>query len=114
MIKYSIANEFSKTPGPRFKKEGNYSGQEFRDDYFINVFDTYSKKGEKILVDLDGGYGYFVSFLEEAFGGLARLRGSKIVLDTLVFKSEEEPSLIDDIRSYIVNASKQKEQQYAK
>ena len=113
MITYKIAVEFTKTPGPRYIKEGEFSGELFRDQYFIKVFDTAVENGEQILVDLDGGYGYFVSFLEEAFGGLARIRGVEIVQRTLIFKSEEEPSLIDEIKSYIKNAKNKKALVYA-
>jgi len=60
--------------------------------------------GSKLLVDLDGGYGYATSFLEEAFGGLARLHGSEGVSKTLIFRSEEEPYLIEAIARFIKEA----------
>ena len=97
MIKINIAKEFTDTPGGRFKKDGKFSGEEFREEILIPL----SEKNEKILIDLDGGYGYPTCFLEEAFGGLARKFGSKKVLKTLEFKSDEEPLLITEIISYI-------------
>ena len=97
----SIAHEYTPLPGPRFKKQGPKSGEEFRESILEPRFKEAQKRGEVILVDLDGGYGYGTSFLEESFGGLARIHGVDAVLDTLIFKSEEEPYLIDDIKRYI-------------
>ena len=55
----------------------------------------------QLVIILDGGFGYAPSFLEEAFGGLAREFGVKEVLDTLEFISDDEPSLISEIKGYI-------------
>ena len=33
MIQLSIANDFSKTPGVRYPEEGEFSGQQFREDF---------------------------------------------------------------------------------
>lgn len=103
-VTLNVASEFSQTPGPRFRTEGRYSGEEFRETILRKRFDEAVKEGAKLQVDLDGGYGYATSFLEEAFGGLARLYDPATVLDTLCFKSKEEPYLIEDIRGYIQKA----------
>ena len=66
------------------------------------------KGNEKLLIDFDGSYGYPTSFLEEAFGGLARIYNAKNVLEKLDFKSDEEPSLIEEVKRYITNASANK------
>ena len=34
LIKYSIANQFSRKPGPRYKEQGKNSGQEFLEESF--------------------------------------------------------------------------------
>ena len=60
----------------------------------------------KLIVDLDGAAGYATSFLEEAFGGLAREFGSQAVSNTLELKSNDEPYLVDEILTYIRNANK--------
>ena len=60
-------------------------------------------KNEVLTVDLDGGYGYATSFLEEAFGGLARELNDPGLLDIKII-SEEEPALIEKIRQYITDA----------
>ena len=100
----NIAREFSDVPGPRFRNEGDNSGQEFLEILLRPKFDEAEKAKKKILVDLDGGCGYPTSFLEEAFGGLARRYSHERVLKVLEFKSDEEPYLISDIRRYIQEA----------
>ena len=67
-----IANEFSETPGPRSRDEGDYSGQQFLEEILKPKFEEAKKTKQKLIVDLDGTYGYATSFLESVFGGLAR------------------------------------------
>ncbi len=100
-INISIANDFSKTPGSRYKKEGDFSGEQFFEEILDPAFDKAEKEGKKILVDLDGTVGYGTSFLEEIFGGLARKYTTKKVLEILEIKSNEEEYLKNDIDEYI-------------
>ena len=68
-MKIKIATEYNQTPGGRFKDEGEFSGEDFRDTLLAPKFQDAISHGEKLVVDLDGGYGYATSFLDEAFGG---------------------------------------------
>jgi hypothetical protein len=96
----SIVRDFSRTPGPRRRTEGKYSGEEFlpilRDRYRQAV-----AQHARLVVDLDGAAGYATSFLEAAFGGLAREVGAQAALATLQFKSDDEPDLVAEIEQYI-------------
>lgn len=104
-ITLSIANEFSKTPGGRYRHEGPFSGQQFREELLLPRFEDALKAKVKLYVDLDGGYGYPSSFLEEAFGGLVREKKSvAVVRDNIVFSSIEEPYRLNDVRRYINEA----------
>ena len=103
-MELNIAKEFSDVPGPRFRREGENSGEEFREKLLKLRFDEAEKAGKKLVVNLDGGCGYATSFLEEAFGGLARLYTPEKVLKVLEFKSNEEPYLISDVTRYIKEA----------
>ena len=103
-VRLNIAREFSEVPGPRFKSEGQHSGEEFREKLLKPRFDKAESDGKNLIVDLDGGCGYATSFLEEAFGGLARLYTPERVLKVVKFKSEEEPYLIFDVTRYIHEA----------
>ena len=96
-----ISSDFSETPGARYRSAGDFSGEEFRDTLLTPKVLEARDQGEKLTINLDGGYGYPTSFLEEAFGGFAREFGVKEVLDTLEFISDDEPSLISEIKGYI-------------
>jgi hypothetical protein len=95
----NIASEFSVTPGPRKRSESDFSGQQFLEDLLRPRFllARKRKKGAILHVDLDGAAGYPTSFLEEAFGGLAREFGSAKVLASLEIVCNDEPYLLDDI-----------------
>lgn len=100
-MRLTIAKDFSETPGGRNKNEGNFSGEEFREKLLIPSYVEAKNQREKLLIDLDGTYGYATSFLDEAFGGLARKFKADKILDVIEFKSEDQPGLIEDIISYI-------------
>ena len=99
-----IAEEFANTPGSRNIDEGSFSGEEFLNSTLRPAFEKALHQKSKILIDLDNTEGYATSFLEEAFGGLARIFGSKIVMRVLEFKSLDEPLLIEEIITYIKEA----------
>lgn len=95
---FSIAKEFSRTPSARKISEGKFSGSELRK--IISPFISEAIHGRyKFTIDLDGTAGYGTSFLEEVFGGLIREEHFlKNDLKTyLIFKSEEDSDLIDEI-----------------
>jgi hypothetical protein len=101
----NIAKEFTPAPGARNVDEGPYSGEEFLNKVLKPKFENALAEDFTILVDLDNTEGYATSFLEEAFGGLARMYGSEKVLNHLEFKSDDEPLLIDEIKMYIQEAN---------
>jgi len=104
MILINICKDFTDTPGARYRSEGDFSGEEFREEILIPKYLEAVKQKEKLKIELDGGYGYATSFLEESFGGLARIYDIQEVLDILLFVSEDEPSLIEEITEYVKNA----------
>lgn len=105
MITINVAKEFTDAPGARYRCEGDFSGEEFREDFLEPRFFQAVNEGKKLFIDLDGGYGYATSFLEETFGGLARKYKDKDkILSTIVLKSDDEPGLIDDIIEYVKKA----------
>lgn len=72
MVQINVADEYTKMPGGRFKSDGEFSGEDFREKYLLPRYIEARKNNEILCVNLDGGYGYGSSFLEEAFGGLVR------------------------------------------
>lgn len=105
-MEINIAVDYTKTPGGRFKKEGPKSGEDFRIQKLEPAYTQAKEKRETLTVNLDGGYGYATSFLEEAFGGLARDLKDPDILKIIVIISEEEPALIAKIKDYIFAALK--------
>lgn len=106
MIQLSIANDFSKTPGVRFPAEGEFSGEQFRENILKQKVDEAIQNNDKLEVDLDGTSGLGPSFLEEAFGGLIREGYDYGQLTSIfVFKSDEVPYYIDDIKRYLKEAN---------
>lgn len=99
-----LAEEFSITPGSRYPDEGNFSGQEFRENILIPKFKEAIESDSYLTVDLDGTLGYGTSFLEEVFGGLARVFSVNEVQKRIKIISTEEDYLIDDINEYIRDA----------
>jgi hypothetical protein len=100
----SIANEFSETPGPRSRVEGDFSGELFLEELLLPRYAQALAQKTALTIDLDGTEGYATSFLESAFGGLARSYEPEQVLKTINFKSEDEPYLIEEIKKYIGEA----------
>ncbi len=97
MLKINIAQDFSDAPGGRYASEGLNSGEEFRKTLLEPLYLKAKESGEKIEVNLDGGFGYLPSFLDEVFGELARQNPNENVADVFIFISNDEPGLIDDI-----------------
>lgn len=101
-----IANDYTKTPGVREEIEGDFPGEEFLEKILLPRFKQAIAEKKKLFVDLDDTAGYATSFLESAFGGLAReYKDHKIILNNLELKSEDDPFLIDDITEYIKDAN---------
>lgn len=90
-----------KFQGPRFRKFGESSGEEFRDDFLIPWLDTVTKDDIGI-VDFSGTKVYMSSFLEESFGGAVR-KGYGDKVSGLKFTNIEQDSL-RDLNQYIGSA----------
>jgi hypothetical protein len=70
MVTIRIADQFSDVPAGRYRTDGQFSGERFRDEFLVPAL----AKEDEVTVEIDGVAGYGSSFLEEAFGGLVRLR----------------------------------------
>lgn len=107
MVKVSVVEDFSRTPGPRYISEGEYSGELFRKTVLLPKVMEAQNAAEDIQVDLDRASGYGTSFLEEAFGGLIREDhiSYDFLKDHLIIKSDEDDIYIQEIKTYMENAS---------
>lgn len=94
-----ISTDFCKSPGARYPEEGDFSGQEFRENVLFPIYQEAKRKGVGLIVDLDGTSGLGTSFLEESFGGLIRVNKLDYndVINTISFVSVENPDYIEEI-----------------
>ena len=94
----SIAKNFSRFPGGRFRTDGPFSGEAFRRKHLVPAL----RMDTPLSVDLNGTLGYGSSFLEEAFGGLVRVEEfTASRLRILLRFVSDDPSLVEEIWSYI-------------
>ena len=101
----NIARDYTPTPGGRYRSDGPCSGEEFRESVLVPVYEKAKSAQEKITIIFDGGYGYARSFLEEAFGGLARKFGGDDTLsDMFILVSKETPSIETFVRQALCTA----------
>ena len=98
-IRIDIAKDFTLTPGPRQKIQGKYSGEEFLEEILYPKYIEAFNNDLILVVCLDGTYGYYDSFIEEAFGGLQRLRNEN-VMERIEIISDEDSSWIEKINKY--------------
>lgn len=67
----NIAKDYTPYPGGRYPNDGDGNGTTFRQLFLEPVLES----GGHARIILDGAEGYPSSFLEEAFGGLVRVKG---------------------------------------
>jgi hypothetical protein len=90
----SIAKDFSRYPGGRWRRDGPHSGEQFRDDVLAPALKSVADDpSAKVVVNIDGVAGYGSSFLEEVFGGVVR----KGVLPARVIETKLEIESKDPI-----------------
>ena len=90
---FKVAEQFTDAPGGRFRKDGDHSGEELRDDYLIPLLDE--NPNEKLTIDFDGIYGIASSTLDEVFYGLVKQKGAEVI-DRIEIVSWEDPSVLFD------------------
>lgn len=107
MIFISVAKDFTRFPAGRYKENGETSGQAFREKFLEEPLGH----GEPVTVDFDGTVGYGSSFLEEAFGGLARKlkQPAEAVLKLLTLVSSDQ-TIRQEVEEYIREAAQAQHQ----
>lgn len=98
-INIHIASEWSKSPTGRYETDGKSNATSFKKKF---IYEPLSR-GKRFVIDLDGTHGYGSSFLDEAFAGLVRDKHvrKEEFFNIFAFKSEEDPSFIDEIAMYV-------------
>lgn len=108
MTALSVARDFSVTPGGRYRRISEFSGEDFRERYLVPAVTA----GKQITIDLDGVLGYGSSFLEEVFGGIVRTMRwtSRQEFDRHVRFTTKRPSWRAEIDAYVDDALKRERQ----
>lgn len=98
----NIKEDFSDSPGARYRKDGPHSGEEFYEEHLKKKFDEAITKNVKLVINLDGVWGYPSSFVSGSFGKLSLAFSAGKVLDTIVFISTESETrkerIIEEIK----------------
>ena len=100
-IYISIAKDFTKTPGGRFKKEGDFSGEEFLEKILLPAFEKAFWENRYIQVDLDGCMGYPSSFICGSFGELQKMYPNIDIFKRIQFISKEDLALPIQIMEWV-------------
>jgi hypothetical protein len=96
-----IAGDFTRFPAGRYKADGPFSGERFRDDFLIPALTSH----DRVTVRLDGVMGYGSSFLEEVFGGLRRDPRFKAAdLSKRIELVSRDGSLVSEIEDYLASS----------
>lgn len=100
MTTVNVAADFSPYLGGRYRADGPWSGEQFRDDVLLPKLEAAMQSNEILVVDLDGVAGVPSSFLEEAFGGLLRRRTAWRVADVerVLRLQAQDPELLPYVR----------------
>lgn len=110
-MEINVVKEYTDKPGARYESQGPNSGEKFRDTILYPKFLEALEKNETLTVNLDGGYGYGSSFLEESFGGLVRRLKKEEkecyakVLEIIII-SNDNKTWLEKIKTYIEEAIK--------
>nr|WP_315423196.1 hypothetical protein [uncultured Pedobacter sp.] len=86
----NIKAEFGDTPGARYRKDGDHSGQEFLEDHLRPKFIKAKESGYILSVVLDGLWGSPSSFISGSFGLLSIEFGKDAVLKHLQLVSSNK------------------------
>lgn len=101
-LRICVREDFSDSPGARYKKDGPYSGEQFYDDLLHPKYKEAREKKVSLEIDLDGVWGYPSSFVSGSFGRLSITYGAEEVLDTIIFISEESSTREERIKMEIL------------
>lgn len=103
-----VISDYSKSPGPRYCRQGDDSGEDFYHKVLNKKFKEAFDKNLELEINLDGPDGYASSFLDEAFGNLVFDFGKENVKKRIKIISNEEPEWIDMIEQETIEQWEQR------
>lgn len=99
--KIVIAEDFSSTPGGRWERLGQFSGEAFYNNLLLPYFEKAVENSQKLHIYLDGVRSYPYSFLDQSFGELSRVKGLSAVKENIIFHATEKAWVIEYINSNV-------------
>ena len=76
LLRLDVAAVFSDTPGPRYRSQGQFSGEEFRDEHLLPAVAKAIATNLVVAVEIGNvQYGCPIGWLSEVFGGARRALG---------------------------------------
>ena len=83
----TIAKDYSKFPGGRYSEDGEGNATDFRENYLVPMLE----KNAPFILDLNGVVYYPISFIDEVFGGLVRMKrySEEQLIDLIKFKATD-------------------------
>jgi len=100
--KISLVKDFSEFPGGRLKKDGPFSGEEFRERFLVKAI----AEGNPLIIDLNGAYSIPPSFLDESFGSLVKLHGIILVKKLFRIILDDDPDAMRELQDIFKTRSK--------
>jgi hypothetical protein len=100
-IYFKISTDYTRTPGPRYEKEGPYSAELLLRTKLDALFREAMESNRVLSIDLDDTAGYATSFLEGIFGALARKYTKSKVLKFIEIVAEKKPWYKEESLEYI-------------
>lgn len=107
-IKIVIAKDFSSTPGPRYRRNGKFSGEEFLEALLNEKFLKAERENKKLVVNVDGLAGYPSSFIDGSFGELIRKEGRDRVEKVLEVEALIDTFALEEINYCLDTADKKR------
>lgn len=98
---YEVAKAFSRFPGGRRRANGDYSGEQFREDVVLPLLEEY----DHVTFDLTGSAGYSSGFLDEAFGELGAIMPLDEISERVQLKADDDPDAVEIAWERIRDAS---------
>lgn len=105
-VRINIARDFSSMPGPRTRESGMFSGEEFYEELLLPKFRQAEELGVKLIVNVDGLFGYPSSFIDASFGRLIRELGRATVDGRLIIEAIADQFALKEINYCLETADK--------
>jgi len=100
-LTFNVAKEFATAPGGAYRKDGDKSGEELREDYLVPLLEAHPN--DTLVIELDGIIGMGHATVREAFGGLVGHFG-KGIIDRIEFAPTKHTHVVELAKEYMEEA----------